>query len=417
MSNTSQIERNGRQPVIVGAARTAVGRFMGGLGELSSAALGAAAVRAAVDRARIDPATVYELIMGQVVPAGAGQAAARHAALGGGLPDNVGAVSVNKACGSGLKAVMLAANSIIAGEAEVFVAGGMESMSQAPYLIPRARQGLRYGHATLEDSLLKDGLWCGFENWAMGNAAEFIAQQFEVTRAEMDEFAFRSHEKAAQATAGGRFQAEIVPVEIKGRKGAVTTISQDEGIRASFENGGYTLLTSLEQLAKLPPAFDKDGQVTAGNAPGLNDGGAAVVVTSQAEAERQGLAPLARIVGYTHAAVAPKWLFAAPARAMPRLLARVGWTLADVDLIELNEAFAAQILANGVDMKQQGLNWSWDKVNVHGGAIALGHPIGASGARILVTLIYALQQHGLKRGIASLCLGGGEAVALAVELA
>jgi acetyl-CoA C-acetyltransferase len=413
--STSQIAANGRQPVIVGAARTPIGRFMGGLGEVSSATLGATAVRAAVERSGIDPATIYEVIMGQVVPAGAGQAAARHAALGGGLPDNVGAVAVNKACGSGLKAVMLAANSIIAGEADAFVAGGMESMSQAPYLVPRARQGLRYGHATLEDSLLKDGLWCGFEDWAMGNAAEFIAQQFEVTRAEMDQFALKSHEKAAKATADGRFQAEIAPVEIKTRKGT-TIIAQDEGIRASFADGGYTLLTSLEQLGKLPPAFEKEGQVTAGNAPGLNDGGAAVVVTSRDEAERQGLTPLARIVGYTHAAVEPKWLFAAPARAIPRLLARIGWTMADVDLVELNEAFAAQILANGVDMQRQGLAWDWDKVNVHGGAIALGHPIGASGARVLTTLIYALQQHGLKRGVASLCLGGGEAVALAVEL-
>lgn len=405
-----------REAVIVGAARTPVGKFMGGLGEQSASALGALAVQAAVERSGIDPHSVYEVIMGQVVAAGAGQAPARHAALGGGLPDNVGAVSVNKACGSGLKAVMLAANAIAAGEAEVFVAGGMESMSQAPYLLPRARQGLRFGHGALEDSLLRDGLWCAFQDWAMGNASEFIAKQFEISRQEMDEYAFKSHEKAAAATARGHFQDEITPVEIKGRKGQVTVVSRDEAIRAAYEGDDYQLLTSPEQLAKLPPAFEKDGQVTAGNAPGLNDGAAALVVTSRAAAERQAHSPLARIVGYGHAAVDPKWLFAAPARAIPPLLDKVGWTLDDVDLIELNEAFAAQVLANGAELTQQGYNWNWDKVNVDGGAIALGHPIGASGARVLVTLLYALRRRGLQRGIAALCLGGGEAVAMAVEL-
>jgi acetyl-CoA C-acetyltransferase len=388
---------------------------MGGLSPVSVTDLGATAVRAAVERSGVDPQSVYEVIMGLVVSAGAGQAPARQAALKGGLPDTVGAAAVNKVCGSGLKAVMMAANGIVAGEADVFVAGGMESMSQAPYLLPKARQGLRYGHGEVKDSLLTDGLWCAFQDWAMGNAAEFIAKQFEVSREEMDEFALQSHDKAAAATAGGRFKAEIVPVEIKGRKG-VTVVDKDESIRASYDNGSYTLETSRELLAKLPPAFEEDGQITAGNAPGLNDGAAALVVASRSEADRQGLKPVARIVGYTHAAVPPQWIFAAPARAIPRLLDKVGWTLADVDLIELNEAFAAQVLADGTELIQKGYDWDWNKVNVNGGAVALGHPVGASGARVLVTLIYALQQRGLKRGIASLCLGGGEAVALAIEL-
>lgn len=400
--------------VILGAARTPTGKFNGGLSNFTAPELGAVAVAAAVSRSGIDPHSVYEVIMGQVVPAGTGQAAARKAALDGGLPDSVGATAVNKACGSGLKAVMLAANSIVAGEADVFVAGGMESMTNAPYLLPKARQGLRYGHAELKDALLVDGLWCAFQDWAMGSAADFIARQFEVTRAEMDEFALHSHEKAAEATVHGRFRDEIVPIEIKSRKGSLL-IDKDEPIRARFTNGSYELDTSLAQLAGLPPAFDKEGQVTAGNAPGLNDGASAVVVASRVEAERQGLRPLARIVGYTHAAVHPQWIFSAPAKAIPRLLKQVGWTLDEVDLIELNEAFAAQALANGVDMNRQGLPWNWDKVNVNGGAVALGHPIGSSGSRVLVTLIQALRQRGLKRGIASLCLGGGEAVALAVE--
>jgi acetyl-CoA C-acetyltransferase len=410
-------DRHPREAVILSAARTPTGKMAGGLSSLSATDLGALVVQAAVERSGIDPATVYEVIMGIVVSAGAGQAPARQAALRGGLPGNVGAMAVNKVCGSGLKAVMIAANAIAGQEAEVFVSGGMESMSQAPYLLPAARQGMRYGHGQVVDALLHDGLWCGFENWGMGDGAEFIAKQFEITREEMDEFAFRSHEKAAIATANGWFKDEIVPVEVKGRKGQVTVVDTDESVRATFDgNGGYTLLTSLEQLAKLPPAFQADGQITAGNAPGLNDGAAALVVTSRAEAERQGLTPLARIIGYTHAAVPPKWIFAAPARAIPRLLDKIGWTMADVDLIELNEAFAAQVLADAAEMQQSGYDWDWSKVNVHGGAVALGHPIGASGARLLVTLLHALRQRGLKRGIASLCLGGGEAVALAVEL-
>lgn len=413
--NTRENGKGERDAVILSATRTPIGKFMGALGELPATALGATVVKSAVAQSGIDPATVYEVLLGNVISAGLGQAAARQAALGGGLPDSVGAASVNKVCGSGLKAVMLAANAIAAQEADVFVAGGMENMSQAPYLLPKARQGLRYGHAQVVDSVLGDGLWCSFQDWGMGNGAEFIARQFEVTREEMDRFALASHEKAAAATAAGNFQAEITPVEIKGRKG-VTLVTVDESIRATFSNGSYTMTTDLDSLGKLRPAFEADGQVTAGNAPGLNDGAAALVVASRAEAERQGLVPLARIVGYTHAAVPPQWIFAAPARAIPRLLDKIGWTMADVDLFEVNEAFAAQALANGVELQQKGYDWNWDKVNVHGGAVALGHPIGASGARILVTLLHALRQRGLKRGVASLCLGGGEAVALAVEL-
>ncbi len=410
--STSQ---NPQDVVIVGAARTPTGRFMGGLSSLTATDLGATAVAAAIERSGIDPASVYEAIMGNVVQAGVGQAPARQAALRGGLPNTVGATAVNKVCGSGLKAVMMAANGIIAGEADVFVAGGMESMSNAPYLLPKARTGLRYGDAQLQDAILHDGLWCAFQDWPMGNAAEFIAKQFNVSRREMDEFSLRSHEKAAEATVNGRFAAEITPVEIKTRK-TTTRLTIDEPIRASFSESGYSLDTSLEQLAKLPAAFEQGGAVTAGNAPGLNDGAAALVLTNRAEAQRQGIRPLARIAGYTLAAVEPKWLFAAPASAMPRLLQRLDWNLDQVDLIELNEAFAAQALANGAEMVQKGYAWNWDKVNVNGGAVALGHPIGASGARVLVTLLYALQNRGLRRGIASLCLGGGEAVALAVEM-
>jgi len=409
-------KKHQRDALIVGAARTPTGKFMSNLGQYSAPELGALAVRAAVERSKVDPSTVYEVVMGLVVSAGTGQAPARQAALKGGLPDSVGAVAVNKVCGSGLKAVMIAANAIIGEEADVFVAGGMESMSNGPYLLPNARQGLRYGHKQVVDSVLHDGLWCAFQDWGMGNAAEFVAKKFEVSRQEMDEYSVRSHEKAAAATASGYFKDEIVPVENRKRKGQVSIVDYDEPIWANFADGAYELTTSLERLAKLPPAFEEDGRVTAGNAPGLNDGAAALVVTSRSEADRQSLQPLARIVAYTHAPVNPQWLFTAPARAIPRLLQKVGWTLDDVDLIELNEAFAAQVLANGAELIQNGYSWNWDKVNVHGGAIALGHPVGASGARILITLIHALRQRGLMRGIATLCLGGGEAVAMAVEI-
>ncbi len=412
------MNRNEKRPsdvLIIGAARTAVGKFNGAFRSLSATDLGGAAVQTAVSRAGINPGTIYEVIMGNVVSAGLGQAPARQAAIKGGLPDNVGATTINKVCGSSLKAVMMAANGIVAGEGHAYVAGGMESMTNAPYFLPKVRQGLRYGHGELKDALLHDGLWCAFQDWGMGNAAEFIGKQFEVSRQEMDEFALRSHERAAAATARGDFSDEIAPVEVKSRKGS-TLISQDESIRATFSNGSYELGTNLDQLANLCPAFEKDGQVTAGNAPGLNDGGSAVVIMSRAEAERQGAQPMARIVGYTHAAVDPQWIFAAPARAIPQLLDRIGWTLDDVDLIELNEAFAAQALANGMELNQKGFDWDWDKVNVNGGAIALGHPLGATGTKLLVTLLYALRKRGLQRGIAALCLGGGEAVALAVEM-
>ena len=404
-----------REVVILGAARTPTGRLAGALSTKTAPQLGGIAIKTAVSRAGIDPETIYEVIMGNVVQAGTGQAPARQAMLNAGLPATVGAAALNKVCGSGLKTVMLAANTILAGEADAMVAGGMESMSNAPYLLPKARQGLRYGDAQLQDSLLRDGLWCSVEDWAMGSAAEFIAQQFELTREELDAFALNSHKKAAEATVNGRFSDEIVPVEIKTRK-ASFVVDKDEPIRATFTNGSYELGTSVEKLAKLPPAFEKDGIVTAGNAPGINDGAAAVVVATRAEAERQRLTPMARIVGYTHASLEAKWLFAAPARAVPRLLDRVGWSMDDVDLFEVNEAFAAQALANGAELTQKGFNWNWNKVNVNGGAIALGHPIGASGARVLVTLIHALRQRNLRRGVATLCLGGGEAVAMAIEL-
>ncbi len=396
-----------RDPVIVSAARTPIGKFMGGLSSLSAPQLGAVAIRAAVQRAGIDPASIDEVMMGHVVTAGAGQAPARQAAIGAGLPDTVGAVTVNKVCGSGLEAAMLAASMIKAGDGDIYVAGGMESMSNGPFLLPEGRTGHRYGHTQLIDSVVHDGLWCPFEDHIMGNSAEFIADKYEITREEMDDFALKSHQKAIAAIDAGKFKAEIVPVEIKDARGRVMVIDMDEGPRRD---------TSKEALAKLKPAFKPDGRVTAGNAPGLNDGAAAVVVMSRAQADRLGVKPLARIVGYTHAAVQPLWLFIAPARAVPKLLAKINWTLDDFDLIEINEAFAAQVLADARDMEQAGHPWDWNKVNVNGGAVALGHPVGGSGARVLTTLLYALRDRNLKRGLATLCLGGGEAVAMAIEV-
>jgi acetyl-CoA C-acetyltransferase len=394
------------EPVILSAVRTAGGRFQGGLSSLSAPKLGAIVVKEAVARAKLaEPAEIDEVLMGCVVPAGLGQAPARQAAIFSGLPATVGATTINKVCGSGLKTVMLAAGAIKAGDGQLFVAGGMESMSRAPYLVEGRSGELRFGHAQLTDALLKDGLWDPFEDWSMGMAAEFIAEEYGVSREAMDELAYQSHQKAIEAMDAGRFKDEIVPVEIPGRKGQVTVVDTDEGPRRD---------TSIEALSKLRPAFKEGGKVTAGNAPGLNDGASAVVVASRAYAESKGLKPLARIVGYAQAAVEPKYLFAAPAHAMPLLLDKIGWTLKEVDLIELNEAFAAQVLADGYALAD--LGWDWNKVNVNGGAIALGHPIGASGARVLTTLIYALKQRDLKRGIASLCLGGAEAVGMAVEL-
>jgi len=405
MSKTN--EKNPRDAVIVGTARTPIGKFGGALSSLSAPQLGAIAIRAAVERAGVDPASVEEVTMGQVIAAGSGQAPGRQAAIWGGLPDTVGAISVNKACGSGLKAVMLSASAIKAGDGDAFVTGGMESMSNAPYLLPRGSTRARLGNVQMLDSLVSDGLWCAFENHMMGNAAEFIADQYEVTRQEMDEFALNSHRKAIVAIDAGRFKDEIAPVEVKDAGGQVKVVDTDEPPRRD---------TSLDALAQLKPAFRPDGRVTAGNAPGLNDGAAAVVVMSRKRAEAEGLRPLARIVGYTHAAVDPLWLFIAPARAVPRLLDKIGWKLEDADLIEINEAFAAQVLADARALEQAGHTWDWDKVNVHGGAVALGHPVGASGARVLVTLMHALKDRNKERGIATLCLGGGEAVAMAIEM-
>ena len=393
-------------PVILSAVRTPSGKFQGSLSSFPAPRLGAFVVKAAVERAGIqDAAEIQEVFMGNVVSAGLGQAPARQAAIFAGLPSSVGATTLNKVCGSGLKAVMLAAQAIKAGDGELYVSGGMESMSRAPFLVDGRTGTLRYGHAQLTDALLLDGLWDPFENWGMGNAAEFIAEVYEVTRQAMDEFAIASHQKAIQAIDYGKFKAEIAPVQIPGKKGEITLFDTDETPRRD---------TTLDALAKLKPAFVKDGKVTAGNAPGLNDGAAALVIASAQKAEQLGRKPLARIVGYAQAAVEPKYLFYAPAKAIPLLLEKIGWKLAEVDLIEINEAFAAQVLADGYALAD--LGWDWSKVNVHGGAIALGHPIGASGARVLTTLIYALKDRGLKRGIASLCLGGAEAVALAVEM-
>ena len=403
-------------PVILSAARTPVGKLGGALAPLKAGELGAIAVRAAVERAglsRLDE--IDEVLMGNVVSAGVGQNVARQAAILGGLPHTVGASSINKVCGAGLKAAMFAAQAIKAGDGELFVTGGAESMSNAPHLV-RGRLGqMRFGNFTLEDALLVDGLWCAFEDWAMGNAAEFIADEFEVSREAMDRYALASHQKAIAAMDAGRFDAEIVPVQVKraskpsprmdGSEGEPVIVKQDEGPRRE---------TSLEALAKLKPAFKEGGRVTAGNAPGLNDGAAAMVIASARKAQAIGARPMARIVGYAQVAVEPKFIFDAPARAIPRLLSKIGWTLDRVDLIEINEAFAAQVLANGYALAGQG--WDWDKVNVNGGAIALGHALGSTGARILTTLLHALRQRGLQRGIAALCLGGGEAVALAVEM-
>lgn len=399
--------KNPRDAVIVSAVRTPTGKLLGTLRSQSAPQLGAAAIRAAVKRAAIDPASVEETIMGQVVSAGSGQAPARQASIWGGLPDTVSAMSVNKVCGSGLKAIMLAASSVRVGDGDVYVAGGMESMTNAPYLLPDYRGGARYGNMQAIDSLVSDGLWCAFEKHAMGNSAEFIADKFEVSRAEMDEFALNSHRKAIAAIDAGRFKAEIVSVEYEDRKKGKVSVDTDEPPRRS---------TSLEALSKLKPAFKPDGRVTAGNAPGLNDGAAALVLMSRERAKAEGFIPMARIVGYTQAAVEPLWLFIAPAKAVPRLLKKIGWQLSDADLIEINEAFASQVLADARALEQDGHAWDWDKVNVNGGAVALGHPVGASGARILVTLLHALKARNKERGIATLCLGGGEAVAMAVEM-
>ncbi len=398
-------EKGSESAVILSAVRTPIGRLRSTLASVAASELGATVVRAAVERAALpDLSEIDEVLMGNVVSAGLGQNIARQAAVFGGLPATVGATTLNKVCGSSLKAVMLAAQAIRAGDGQLFVAGGVENMSQAPHLVDGRMDQLRYGNAGLRDALIVDGLWCPFEDWVMGDAAEFIADEYGITREAMDRFALSSHQKAIAAIDAGKFKEEITPVTVKKGTAQMSVVDTDEAPRGD---------TSLEALQKLKPSFKPEGRVTAGNAPGLNDAAAALVVASQSQAEAMGAKALARIVGYAQAAVDPKYIFAAPAKAIPLLLEKTGWTLSDVDLIELNEAFAAQILANGSELSDQG--WDWDKVNVHGGAIALGHPLGATGARLLTTLIHALKDRGLKRGIVSLCLGGGEAVALAVE--
>jgi acetyl-CoA C-acetyltransferase len=386
---------------ILSAVRTPIGKFLGELSDVPAPRLGAVAIREALKRADVHPEQVDEVVMGNVVQAGVGQAPARQAALFAGLPDTIAAYAVNKVCGSGLKAVMLAAQAIRAGDADVVVAGGMESMSNAPFLLQGVRKGYKYGDQKTVDALVHDGLWCPFENCAMGEAAEYIAGKCEVPRAEQDRFAVQSHRRAAAAWERGDFAAEIVPVTV-GSGPKARTVTRDEGIRAD---------TTAEGLAKLRPAFKPDdGTVTAGNASQLSDGAAAVVVASRKAVERHGAKPLARIVAYTTSGVAPKDIFIAPVPAVKMVLEKAKLTLADIDLFELNEAFAAQMLACG---KSLGLDEA--KVNVNGGAVALGHPIGASGTRVLATLVHALHRRNLRRGLAALCLGGGNAVAMVVE--
>ena len=390
-----------RESVIVSAVRTPTGKFLGSLKGFTAPQLGAIVVREAVRRAGLDPASVDECIMGNVVAAGEGQNPARQAALNGGLPDTVAAMTINKVCGSGLKAVMLAAQGIATGDIDVAVAGGMESMSNTPYLLQRVREGLRMGNGTLVDSLIQDGLWCAFEQCHMGMAGELVAEKYTVGRAEQDAHAVESHRKAAHATREGWFKDEIVPVEIPQKKGAPLRFDRDEAIRED---------TTADTLAALKPAFKKGGSVTAGNAPGVNDGAAAVVVMAAEKAKALGVTPMARIVGQATSGLAPKLVLMTPVEAVRKVAKKVGWTLEDVDLFEINEAFAVQLVAV---LRELGIDSA--KVNVNGGAVALGHPIGASGARVLTTLLYALKRTGKKRGIASLCLGGGNGVALAIE--
>lgn len=387
--------------VIVSAVRLPTGKFLGALKDLSAPELGGLVVKEAVTRAGIDPAIVNECIMGNVVSAGLGQNPARQAALNGGLPVQVGAVTINEVCGSGLKAVMLATQGIAAGDIEVAVAGGMESMSRAPYLLDRMREGLRLGNGLLLDAMVHDGLWCAHENWHMGMTGEVVAETYGVTREEQDAYAVESHHRAAEATRRGWFADEILPVKVSQKKGPATIFDHDEPVRED---------TSSQSLMKLQPAFKPDGTVTAGNAPGVNDGAAAVVVMSSDRATSLGLTPLARIVGQATSGVPPRLVMMAPVDAIRKLIDKVGWTLDSVDLFELNEAFSVQAVAV---IRELGI--SPTRVNVHGGAVALGHPIGASGARILTTLLYAMRQRNAARGIAALCLGGGNGVTLAVE--
>ncbi len=390
------------QPVILSAVRTPIGKFQGGLASFSATDLGAKVVAEAVRRAGIEPQSVDEIIMGNVVSAGLGQNPARQAGLRGGLHPRVAAMTVNKVCGSGLKAVGLAAQGIQLGEIDTAVAGGMESMSNCPYLLFQARTGYRLGNGEIVDSMIHDGLWDVYENFHMGMTGELVAEKYKISRQEQDQFAVESHQKAVRARKSCFFESQILPIEVPQKKGESIVIKYDESPRED---------SSLETLARLKPVFKKDGTVTAGNAPGTNDGAAAVVVTSERNASRLGKTPMARIVAQAVSGVEPKWVMMAPVEAIEKLLKKTGWDRdRDVDLYELNEAFSVQALAV---MRETRLNQ--EKVNVNGGAVALGHPIGASGARILVTLLYELHRRNLKRGIAALCLGGGNAVALAVE--
>jgi acetyl-CoA C-acetyltransferase len=389
-------------PVIVSAVRTPIGRYLGGLSSFSAPQLGAMVIRETVQRAKVDPAAVDEVIMGQVVQGGSGQAPARQALIHSGLPPAIPALTINKVCGSGLKAVMLASQAIKAGDAECLVAGGQEAMSAAPHYVYGMRTGIKAGNQTMVDGMIHDGLWDSFGCCHMGEYAEYTAEKAGVTREDQDAFAVDSHRKAIAAIEAGRFKAEILPVQVPGKSGP-TTVAVDESPRKD---------TTAETLARLKPAFRKDaGTVTAGNAPGLNDGASALVVTSLAFAKAHGLSPLARVTGYSVAGGEPRDLFFAPVLAVRSLMARNGTRIGDYDLIEANEAFAVQALADGRE-----LGWDWSRVNVNGGAVALGHPIGASGARVLTTLLYALRDRGGATGLATLCLGGGNAVALSVEL-
>jgi len=390
-----------RSSVIVSAVRTPTGKLLGALKTLTAPELGALVVAEAVRRAGIDARIVDECIMGNVVSAGTGQAPARQAALKAGLPDHVAALTINKVCGSGLKAVMLADQAIRAGDIDIAVAGGMESASHTPYLLKKVREGLRYGNSEVVDSMINDGLWCAFEQWHMGNSGELVAEQYHVAREAQDEYAARSHQRAAKATDAGFFKEEILPISIPQRQGPPVIVDRDEPIRAD---------TTAAVLGKLKPAFKEGGSVTAGNAPGVNDGASALVVMAEDRAKALGVAPIARIVAQATSGLAPRFLLMTPVEAVRRVAEKAGWTLGDVDLFEINEAFSVQLVAV---LKELGIDP--EKVNVHGGAVALGHAIGSSGARVLTTLLYALKQRNLKRGIASLCLGGGNGVALAVE--
>ena len=393
---------NANETYIVAACRSAIGSFLGGLSSFTAPQLGALAVKEAVKRAGIDPNKVDEVIMGQVVQAGVGQAPARQAQIHGGVTPTAGAMTINKVCGSGLKAAMLATQAIRLGDADCIIAGGMESMSGTPYVLHGAKAGFKFGDQKLQDAMILDGLWCSFKNWHMGGAAELTAAKSNVTREQQDEYAFNSHKKAAAAQEAGKFDKEIFPIEIPQRKGDPIVFKKDEGPRPTI---------SLEALAKLRPAFQKDGTVTAGNAPGLNDGSSAVVLVSERYLKENNLKPMARVIDYVTASVEPELLFYAPVYAVNKICKKMGVDVHYFDLIEANEAFSVQCLADGKE-----LGWDWNKVNVHGGAVALGHPIGASGARVLTTLLYALSDRGLKKGLATLCLGGGSAVALSVEM-